>query len=106
MKNELIIKFSQWLKQYSAVNLMHSIDFAEYKINLMLKSEALGEIIEEDKNTFAARYEYTFTVSPKHSTDGRAHSFNFEVEIIGIKGNVTADDYEIKDFTEYKYIIK
>ncbi len=106
MKKELIAKFAKWLKQYSIVKLMQNYDFAEYEINLLLESEAPGKIIDEDENTFTARYEYTFAVSPEHSTDGQEHSFDFDVEIIGIKDNVTADDYEIADFTEYKYIIK
>ena len=106
MKNNLTNKFAEWLKQYSNVELMRSYDFAEHEINVMLKNEAPGEVICEDEYTFTALYDYDFTILPRHSTDNRLHSFCFAVKIIGIKGNVTANDYEIKDFTELDFIIK
>lgn len=102
----LITEFSKWLNKYSAVKLMHRYDFAEYKINLMLKSEADGYIIKDDENTFMAIYEYAFTVSPKHSTDNKPHTFRFDVKVLGLKGNVTANDYEIEDYMELEHIIK
>lgn len=106
MKKNLTGKFAEWLKKYSSVELMRSYEFAEHEINVLLKSEAPGEIICEDKDTFTARYEYVFSILPEYSTDNRPHCFCFDAKIIGIKGNVTATDYEFEDLTELEFIIK
>lgn len=106
MKIDLIQNFAQWLKEYSNVELMRSYDFAEHEINVMLKNEAPGEVIFEDNDTFVAVYDYKFLIPPQHSTDNRLHSFCFAVKIIGIKGNVTANDYEFEDFAELEFILK
>ena len=92
MKIDLIQNFAQWLKEYSNVELMRSYEFAEYEIDVLLETEAPGEVICEDEYTFTALYDYDFTILPRHSTDNRLHSFCFAVKIIGIKGNVTASD--------------
>lgn len=34
------------------------------------------------------------------------HTFVFDAKVIGIKGNVTANDYEFEGITELEYIIK
>lgn len=106
MKIDLIQNFAQWLKEYSNVELMRSYEFAEHEINVMLKNEAPGEVICEDEYTFTALYDYDFTILPRHSTDNRLHSFCFAVKIIGIKGNVMANDYEFEDFAELEFILK
>ena len=74
--------------------------------DVLLSREAEGEITFEDENVFTAVYNYSFALLPEYSTDSKRHSFDFNVKIIGIKGNVTANDYEIKDFTELDFIIK
>lgn len=106
MKKNLTGKFAEWLTTYSSIELMHNYDFAEYEINRLLKSEAQGDIIAEDKNTFTAMYEYTFSILPKYSTDNKPHCFCFDAKVIGIKGNVTANDYEFEDLTELEFTIK
>jgi len=106
MFNIFIDNFTNWLKKYSKVELMHSRAFVEYKINSLLKSEAEGYIMEENNSTFTAIYEYAFTVSPKHSTDNKPHTFRFEVKVLGLKSNLTANDYEIEDYMELEYMIK
>ncbi len=102
----LITNFLNWLSKYSTVRMMHSRAFAEYKINLLLKSEAEGHIIEENDSTFIAIYKYAFTISSKYSTDNMPHTFEFDVKVIGLKGNITEDDYEIEDYMVLEYIIK
>lgn len=106
MKTDLIQNFAQWLKEYSNVELMRSYEFAEYEIDVLLETEAPGEVICEDEYTFTALYDYDFTILPRHCTDNRLHSFCFAVKIIGIKGNVTANDYEFEDFAELEFILK
>ena len=106
MKNDLIKKFAEWLKQYSNVELMRSYDFAEHEINVMLKNEAPGEVISEDNDTFTAVYDYEFLILPQYSTDNILHRFCFAVKVIGIKSNVTSNDYEIEDYTELEFVIK
>ena len=106
MMTKITEEFAEWLKKYSAVKMMRSLDFAEYELKMLMKKEAEGEIILEDRETFTAIYKYTFAILPEYSTDSKPHSFNFDVKVIGIKGNVTADDYEIEDLTEIDYIIR
>lgn len=106
MKNNLIKKFAEWLKQYSNVELMRRYDFAEHEINAMLKNEAPGEVVFEDNDTFTAIYDYKFLISPQHSIDNKTHCFCFAVKVIGIKSNVTSNDYEIEDYAELEFIIK
>ena len=106
MKIDLIQNFAQWLKEYSTVELMRSYDFAEHEINVMLKNEAPGEVIFEDNDTFVAVYDYKFLIPPQHSTDNVHHCFCFAAKVIGIKSNVTSDDYEIEDYTELEFILK
>ena len=106
MITKLIEEFAEWLKKNAAVKMMRSSDFAEYEIKRLLKTEAEGEIVTEDENSFTAVYKYTFAITPEYSTDNTLHSFDFDVKVIGIKGNVTAQDYEIEDYTELEYIIK
>lgn len=106
MKIDLIQNFAQWLKEYSNVELMRSYDFAEHEINVMLKNEAPGEVIFEDNDTFVAVYDYEFLIPPQHSTDNVQHCFCFAAKVIGIKSNVTSDDYEIEDYTELEFMIK
>lgn len=106
MKNNLIKNFAQWLKEYSNVQLMRSYEFAEYEIDVLLETEAPGEVICEDEYTFTALYDYDFTILPNHSTDNKLHRFCFAVKVIGIKSNVTANDYEFEDYTELEFIIK
>ena len=106
MKNNLTKEFAEWLKQYSNVELMRSYDFAEHEINVMLKNEAPGEVISDDNDTFIAVYDYEFLIPPQHSTDNKLHRFCFAVKVIGIKSNVTSNDYEIEDYTEIEFMIK
>lgn len=106
MKNNLIKNFAQWLKEYSNVQLMRSYEFAEYEIDVLLETEAPGEVIFEDNDTFVAVYDYEFLIPPQHSTDNVLHRFCFAAKVIGIKSNVTANDYEFEDYTELEFIIK
>lgn len=106
MKIDLIQNFAQWLKEYSTVELMRSYEFAEYEIDVLLETEAPGEVICEDEYTFTALYDYDFTILPRHSTDNVQHCFCFAAKVIGIKSNVTSDDYEIEDYTELEFMIK
>jgi len=106
MKNNLIKSFSAWLKKYSNIKLMHTYSFAEYEIARLLEQEAPGEILAEDEAAFTAAYEYSFSLAPRHSTDGKPHRFSFEAKILAEKENISENDYDIKAYKELEFIIK
>ncbi len=105
-KDMLINEFSNWLKEKSAVSMMHLYDFARNEINRLLKTEADGYTLFENDDIFVGSYQYSFAVTAVCSTDNERHVFNFEAIGIGSKENVSGNDYDLADYTEHTYVIK
>lgn len=105
-KTKLISELKNWLIQNTDGNLMHSTEFAEYKIDKLLKEEADGDTIFENEQIFVGSYDYDFELNTKHSSDGKPHHFCFQAIGIGSKENVSKNDYELADYEEHTFIIK
>ena len=104
-KTELTEAFNDWLNINTNDEIMSSIDFAEYRLNTMLESETDGNIIFENDEIIVGEYYYDYELISKCSYDGNVHHFLFKAVGIGSKENVTADDYDLADYTENTYIL-
>lgn len=104
-KTKLISELKNWLIKNTDGNLMHSTEFAEYKINKLLKEEANGSTIFENEQIFVGGYDYDFELTANCSSDGKSHHFCFHAIGIGSKENVCKNDYELSDYEEHTFII-
>jgi len=105
-KKTLINHFKNWLFKNSSDDYMHSPEFANYELNRLLKTEADGKVVFEDKSIFVGVYEYDYLIYKSISSDGREHRFPFNAVGIGIKENVTDNDYELADYDELAFIMR
>lgn len=104
-KNNLISELKNWLTKNTDGKLMHSTEFAEHKIDRLLKEDANGNTIFENEHIFVGGYDYDFELSNNCSSDGKTHHFCFQAIGIGNKENVCENDYELSDYEEHAFII-
>lgn len=106
MNRKAFIKLiNDWQKLNSLNSKTHTLHYAEQILSEIERIEAQGDFIFENDTAVIGKFYHSISILPEASIDGKLKNIQFCIYGIGIKCNADDGDYDLKEYTEFEYII-
>ena len=104
-RKAFVKKLNKWYICNSNEPETHTVQYAGSELLKLEKAEAQGDFIYESDSCVIGRYYYSITILPEASKDSRIKELHFCAYGFGTKYNITDNDYELADYSEFEYVI-